>query len=128
MAEPTVITIYNKGQFHERRPIAYQAGSADWFAVSEALAREAVGAFDPAAASLAEPFRLTNTQSTPALYRRQRAIFDRAERKAASLAATLAGPVSDVAEAQLSFLLPALARAPPFERPPLFIVHCALLI
>jgi hypothetical protein len=45
---------------------------------------------------------------------------------AASLAATLA--VSDVAEAQLSFLLPALARAPPFERPPLFIVHCALLI
>jgi hypothetical protein len=42
---------------------------------------------------------------------------------AASLAATLAPPVADVGEAQLSFLLPALARAPPLERPPLFIVH-----
>jgi hypothetical protein len=47
---------------------------------------------------------------------------------AASLAATLAGAVPDVAEAQLSLLLPASARAPPLERPPLFIVHCALLI
>ncbi len=47
---------------------------------------------------------------------------------AASLAATLMAPVYDVAEAQLSLPLPASARAPPIERPPLFIVHCALLI
>jgi hypothetical protein len=37
-------------------------------------------------------------------------------------------PVYDVAEAQRSLLLPASARSPPIARPPLFIVHCALLI
>jgi hypothetical protein len=47
---------------------------------------------------------------------------------AASLAATLSATVYHVAEAQLALLLPASARAPPLERRPLFIVHCALLI
>lgn len=47
---------------------------------------------------------------------------------AASLAALLPAPVYDVGEAPLALLLPASARAPPREGPPLFIVHCALLI
>jgi hypothetical protein len=47
---------------------------------------------------------------------------------AAALAATLPVSVYDVAEAQLALWLPASARAPPIERPALFIVHCALLI
>jgi hypothetical protein len=46
----------------------------------------------------------------------------------AALVAALAASVYDVGEAQLTRSLPALARAPPIERPPLFIVHCALLI
>jgi hypothetical protein len=46
----------------------------------------------------------------------------------AALAAILPVSVCAVAEPQLTLLLPAAARAPPIERPPLFIVHCALLI
>jgi hypothetical protein len=46
----------------------------------------------------------------------------------AALAAILPSSVYEVAEAELSVVLPAVARAPPVEHAPLFIVHCALLI
>jgi hypothetical protein len=46
----------------------------------------------------------------------------------AALAAMLPSSVYEVGEAELSVVLPALARAPPVEGAPLFIVHCALLI
>jgi hypothetical protein len=46
----------------------------------------------------------------------------------AELAGILAQSVHPVAGAPLTLRLPAAARAPPLERPPLFIVHCALLI
>jgi hypothetical protein len=47
---------------------------------------------------------------------------------AALLAATLPASVYAVSDVQRSLLLPASARAPPNAGPPLFIVHCALLI
>lgn len=46
----------------------------------------------------------------------------------AVLAATLPVTPYDVVDAQLALVLPPQARAPPALRPPLFIVHCALLI
>jgi AraC-like DNA-binding protein len=70
--------MYNKAQVHERRRVAPTGCSTDWFAVSEAIARESVAAFDPAAADLPAPFQFTNLQSSPTLYREQRMIFDAA--------------------------------------------------
>jgi AraC family transcriptional regulator len=79
VADPTVVTIYNKSQFHERRHLGSIHCNTDWFAVSEVMARDAVSNFDPEAAEISEPFRFTNTHCSPALYREQRMIFEAAQ-------------------------------------------------
>lgn len=85
VADPNVVTIYNRGQRYERRPIAPDGDRCDWFAVSEELAREVAGRANPAAADSPErPFAFERAPSTMALYARQRRLMRRIELGAAS--------------------------------------------
>jgi AraC-like DNA-binding protein len=80
VADPNVVTIYNRGQRYERRPISPEGDRCDWFAVSDALAREIVAAFDPRAAESDVVFRFESARSTPALYLHQRRVVRAASR------------------------------------------------
>ncbi len=50
VADPNVVTIYNRAQRYERFPISAIGDHCDWFALSNDLARDAAAAHDPAAA------------------------------------------------------------------------------
>ena len=79
VADPNLVTIYNRAQHYERAPLSPDGDRCDWFAVSDSLARDIAGAFDPAAAdSAARPFRFESAPTTPALYLTQRQAVQRA--------------------------------------------------
>jgi AraC-like DNA-binding protein len=73
VADPTRVTLYNPRQAYERRALDPQGDQSDWITVSDAIAREVVGAFDPAAAD--SPARIFQHPYAPAgadLYLAQR--------------------------------------------------------
>lgn len=75
VADPTIATIYNSGQVYSRAPISPQGDLVDWFAISEPLVREAVGAFDSGAAESASPLPFVRAHVSRELYREQRSVF-----------------------------------------------------
>ena len=50
VADPTVITLYNRRQEYERRASSVEGDRCDWFAVSHDLLRAALVDRDPSAA------------------------------------------------------------------------------
>jgi AraC-like DNA-binding protein len=72
VADPAIATMYNRGQVLRRQPISSSGDAAEWFAVSEHVARDAVRPHDPEAAAHDRPVRFTRACVSPALYRRQR--------------------------------------------------------
>jgi AraC-like DNA-binding protein len=74
VADPNVVTIYNRGQRYQRRAISPQGDRCDWFAVCDELAREIVFAFDETAAESDTIFRFESTASAPALYLYQQCV------------------------------------------------------
>ncbi|MGE3275053.1 MAG: helix-turn-helix transcriptional regulator [Vicinamibacterales bacterium] len=82
VADPNVVTFYNKGQEYRRRPLAPEGDHGDWFAVAPAVIAETLAAFEPAAADRHErPFAFTHGPSDPATYLLQRAVFEHASRE-----------------------------------------------
>ena len=80
LADPLVVTIYNRAQRYRRYPAAAEGDRCDWFGVSDEVAREIVAAFDERDADGARPFRHEWARSTAALYLRQRLLLRRARR------------------------------------------------
>ena len=80
VADPTVVTIYNRAQRYVRFPISSYGDRSDWFAVSDDVAREVASRFDPAAADAVRPFRVASAPSSPGLYFRQRTAVSQMER------------------------------------------------
>ena len=80
LADPSVVTIYNRSQGYERFQASPEGDRCDWFAVSEPIARAIAGRFDEAAADSSQPFRFEWAPCTPQLYLRQRALLERARR------------------------------------------------
>jgi AraC family transcriptional regulator len=80
VADPTVVTIYNRDQRYMRFPISQDGDRCDWFAVSDDVAREIAARFDPSAADTHRPFTATSAPSSPELYLRQRLATSRAQR------------------------------------------------
>jgi AraC-like DNA-binding protein len=74
VADPTVATMYNRGQVLRRRAISPQGDVGEWFAVAEDVARDAVRMHDPGTAAGPAPLRFTHAEVPPALYRRQRTV------------------------------------------------------
>jgi AraC-like DNA-binding protein len=76
VADPNVVTIYNRAQRYERAPLSPDGDRCDWFAISDQTARDIVGAFDPGAAEQDRgPFRFQRVPSTPSLYLAQRRLM-----------------------------------------------------
>jgi AraC-like DNA-binding protein len=80
VADPNVVTIYNRLQVYDRLPLSSEGDRSDWFALSDDLAREVTAAFDPAAAWAERPFRFEWARSVAPLYLRQRTLLQRAKR------------------------------------------------
>lgn len=78
VADPNVITIYNRAQCYERAPLAPEGDRCDWFGVSDQLARQIVQAIDPVDGERARgPYRFEHAPSTPRLYLEQRHLVRR---------------------------------------------------
>jgi len=78
VADPGVVTIYNRGQPYVRLPLGAEGDRSDWLSLSRELAVSIVTAIDPeAAANPAGPFPIAFGPSSAALYYRQRLLFAR---------------------------------------------------
>jgi AraC-like DNA-binding protein len=76
IADPTMITLYNRRQQYERRAVSTDGDRCDWFAVSTDLLRAALVDRDPAAASENErPMRFAHAPADAATYLAQRRVF-----------------------------------------------------
>jgi AraC-like DNA-binding protein len=75
LADPTIATIYNRGQHYQRFAASDDGDRCDWFAVDDALAAEIAAAHDEPARGAARPFRAAWAGSNVPLYLRQRAVF-----------------------------------------------------
>ena len=79
VADPTIVTLYNRGQHYERRAVSADGDRCDWFAVSPDLLRGALADRDPAAADDDRPIRFTHaradavdlSRAAPAVHRRR---------------------------------------------------------
>ncbi|HVT37950.1 MAG TPA: AraC family transcriptional regulator [Gemmatimonadaceae bacterium] len=80
VADPNVVTIYNRAQRYERSALSPDGDRCDWFAIADQTAREIVAAFDSGAAEQERgPFTFQRAPSTPGLYLAQRRLMLRAE-------------------------------------------------
>ena len=75
VADPTVITLYNRRQEYERRAISVDGDRCDWFAVSHDLLRAALVDRDPSAAGAERPIRFTHARADASTYLEQRRLF-----------------------------------------------------
>jgi AraC family transcriptional regulator len=79
VADPSVVSVYNRGQVFTRRPISPAGDVSDWFGVAEDIVREAVAPFDQKAAESPTPLTFAFTRVNSDVYRRHRSIAMRAE-------------------------------------------------
>lgn len=83
VADPTLATLYNRGQAYRRRRLSRTGDSCDWFAVSPEVLAEIAGTRDPRMAEHPDhPFRRTHTPIDSATYLFQRRLVDSLEREA----------------------------------------------
>lgn len=75
VADPTIVTLYNRRQRYERRAVSRDGDRCDWFAVSPDVLRGALAHRDPAAAECERPIRFMHAPSDAATYFEQRRIF-----------------------------------------------------
>jgi AraC-like DNA-binding protein len=109
VADPNVITIYDRGQRYERFPIADAGDHCDWIALSDDLARDVAGSHAPAAAESAErPFKFERAPGSTRLSARQRILGERAANARAT--------ALEVEEEGLSIVSAVLALAHARER------------
>jgi len=79
VADPTVATLYNKGQEYERERLSPQGDRCEWFGVSPRLLRDALAPYDPRAAGGGrQPIRFSHTPVDAATYLAQRTVYVRA--------------------------------------------------
>jgi AraC-like DNA-binding protein len=75
VADPTIITLYNRRQHYERRAVSADGDRCDWFAVSEDLLRAALADRDPAASDDERPMQFPHAPADAATYLAQRRVF-----------------------------------------------------
>ena len=81
VADPTISTIYNRGQEYTRAELSGEGDRCEWFGVSPAVALDIASAFDPAARDRNDrPFAREFAPIDSALYFSQRRFFLRVAR------------------------------------------------
>ena len=84
VADPTVVTYYNRGEPYTRSKASEDGDRCDWFGVEATVLLEAVRSFDPAAEDRPDrPFPFTHGPSDAASYRWQRLAVAHAARSEA---------------------------------------------
>jgi AraC family transcriptional regulator len=77
VANPNVVTFYNRGQAYERNAISPEGDRCEWFGVEPGIVREAVRAIDPSVDACPErPFRCTRAWADTPTYLLQRRVFE----------------------------------------------------
>lgn len=77
VADPTLVTLYNRGQVYWRREVDPAGDECEWFAVEDSVLLAAVRDFDPAAVDRPDrPFLHPYAPCGPRAYLGQRALFD----------------------------------------------------
>jgi AraC-like DNA-binding protein len=76
VANPNVVTFYNRGDQFRRAPISADGDRADWFALRRDVVREIVAATDRGAADRDAPFALSHAASDPRVYLLQRRLHN----------------------------------------------------
>ena len=80
VADPGIVTIYNKGQEYTRAALSREGDRSDWFGVTPEIALGLAGQFNPRAADHPDrPYRMEWLISDADLYLRQRVLFRRME-------------------------------------------------
>jgi AraC family transcriptional regulator len=79
VADATRLTLHNRGRAYRRWRIDDRGDRCNWLAFSEAAIAAVVGRWDPAHIdrAAAAPFRFQHAPAAPALYLRQRGLFER---------------------------------------------------
>jgi len=81
VADPQVITIYNRGRHYLRRALSPEGDRCDWYSVSPAVALEIAQVHDSRASDdPARAYRVETAPSDPGLYYRQRQLLHRLSR------------------------------------------------
>jgi AraC-like DNA-binding protein len=75
IADPTIVTLYNRKQHYERRAVSLEGDRCDWFAVSPEILRDTLLSLDPAAADNDQLIRFTHAPADAATYLAQRRLF-----------------------------------------------------
>jgi AraC-like DNA-binding protein len=95
LADPGVVTLYNRGQRYRRYLVSPGGDDCEWFAVERRLLRDAIRHFDPTVDDRRErPLRDAFVPCPPRLYLAQRTLFERLR----------AGQVLDPAEVEETVL------------------------
>ncbi|HEX7137115.1 MAG TPA: AraC family transcriptional regulator [Vicinamibacterales bacterium] len=83
VANPNVVTFYNRRDEYRRMPIAEDGDRSDWFALRRDLVLDVSGSVAPRVELWPErPFRVTHALSAPRTYAFQRQLFARISRDA----------------------------------------------
>lgn len=83
VADPSIATLYNRGQIYRRRPLSRSGDACDWFAIAPAVLAEIAGARDSRVTERPErPFAASHTPIDSRTYLCQRGLVDRLERDA----------------------------------------------
>src|SRR4029077_5907687 len=75
VADPTVVTLYNRRQEYERRLVCADGDRCDWFAVSQDLLVPALIDRIPPPAEAERPIRFTHARVDASTYLDQRRLF-----------------------------------------------------
>lgn len=82
LADPNVVTLYNRGQRYTRRPVSAAGDRCEWFAVEPGTLLDAVRDHDPRVDDRPDrPFRWAYGPCPPRTYLAQRTLFDRLRRE-----------------------------------------------
>ncbi len=75
VADPNIVTFYNRGQIYWREPVDPRGDLCEWFAPSVRLLAEVLALYDPAASERPDaPFRFSRAPSDARSYLRQRLV------------------------------------------------------
>ena len=78
VADPGLVTFYNRDQPYSRAPLSAEGDRSDWFSLDESIAFEIAAAVDPESEDDRQnPFRPAWAPCPPALYLAQRVLFER---------------------------------------------------
>jgi len=77
VADPGVVTLYNRGQRYSRAPLSPEGDDCDWFAVERGVLVDAMAAHEPSATDRFDhPFAHAHAPGDARVYLDQRALFE----------------------------------------------------